>query len=326
MSVLSKSKKTSTTEERPELFYIDEKILKSQDKAFQPTLNKMTAAKGVFERVVGEKITSYEAFQEMVKDPAGYFQKIKAEDNIQKKKPVTMALIEEGYSFSMLQDHVELPADFHEVIECCNAVLKEKPEFGNFAFDGKEFSLSARLVTRMYSKVYFYATTDLQKRRLALANKFLDLLPEWEELLRDECEQMQIPKSKVESAIASKKFLGPLMYCLKLDRPVSNFWGDPNIKANVQVNEFFVTEGHKPYAEIIGLPGLKPLVKMPKYEDKTLYRRFTRIGTDGLRRPGYVRKGEEAAAYSGFGRESDVRFDDNEYRLMDGKFVLAEQK
>lgn len=331
MSILSKTKNQKEIAQQiaegdeSGLFWIDEKARKQQLREHKYALDKMIIARNTFQEVTGEKITTYADFQAMVADPAAYFRKNKAEKNITEKKPMTLALIGEGYDVDFLEEQLALPDGFDEVEKDCGALLRERFDWSHFSFDGKAFTLSTRLINRMINRVFYFAPRQIQKKRLELANKFKALIPEWIELLKLEAEEAGIHSSKVQKAINSHRFLGPLPFCLKLDRPINTHagWFDGDAQTEVMVNPDFVVNGHVSYADQIGLPGLRPSPTVKKWEDSTVYKRFWATAGDGGRRPHYVKVGLEKMAYAGAWRDANIKFDDGEFVIRDGKFVMV---
>lgn len=332
MTILTKSKKPRKAQPIADgddsgLFYIDEARRKSEERQHEYVIQKMTNARNAYQQITGEEITSYEQFQEIVADPAGYYRKTKAETNVKEKKPGTLQLLDEGFDLDFIADKMmKLPEGFDEVIRACNAIKQEKPLWwGNYAYDGGVFTMSAKVYAKLLNNVYYYAATDLQKKRLALGNKFLELIAEWEELLRTEAQEAGVNPAKIQRAIDAKRFMGPLPFCLRYDRPQPLLgWGDT--KQEVEVNPNWVVHGHKKYATQISLSDLAPAVDRPKWVDNTVYKRFWRTESDGGRRPFYVRKGLEKQAYTGAYRDGNIKFDDGEFYIRDGRFVAIENK
>lgn len=307
----------------PELFYINERA-KSGERVHFRVLEKMRAFKSTFDRICKDiPLPDYATFREAARNPAGFVKKWITEKNVEQRKPVTVALLDEGYELDLLAEKVRLPDGFDEVWAAAKALTNEDPSWDHYTYDGEEFRLTGKQAQRLLNRIYYHAAPGLPQKRLELARKFLKLIDEWGELLRQEAEAKGIHSSKIDKAIESKSFIGPLPYCLTKEISGSFFSVD---SVDLRVNEDWVTKGHAIYADRIGLSGLAPSHTPRKYEDPNTYRRYWRTSGDGGRRPYYVVAGEEARAYSGTGRDANVKFDDGEFILRDGKFIEKERK
>lgn len=327
MAVVTKSKKQADqiTDESG-LFYVDERARKSQERPHQRILERMPQVKNTYEAVTGEKISTYEDFREMVESPEAFWRKNKAEHSVATKNAAVLQLVEAGFDLSLLEPALKLPEGFDAVVRDCQSLQRETFSWTNYAFDGTAFVFSEKLVNFFLNKIYYYAPEPLQKKRLELANKFLALLPEWEELVRQECAEAGVPSAKVEKMLAAHKWIGPLPFCLKFEKPMSPYFGLGDNEPNrVNVNEQWVVTGSKIYSDQIGLPQLKPAMATRKWVNNTRYKRFWKVDMDGLRRPYYTQVGQEKAAFLGMGREGNVIFDNGEFQIVDGRFVPVQE-
>lgn len=293
-------------------FFVDERKKREMEKDAQRVKDRIIRAIDLYKRVTGDNVQTIEEVQSIVEDPARHYLNVRIERFSRNPNHIIHQLQEYGLDVNSL---IKLPDDFFSVVQACRLV--ECHEWKSYTVSNGSIEFSNAFNDRLINKACFVAVSDLQKKRLKFANKVCALLKEQEELLRLECKEAGIHESKVNQVIENGSYLGPLPYAIKSnDDPTTT----ESVSFAIRPNEDWVCFGHRIYASDINLGGLIPS-KTPRPAPQIKYKRFWKTEGDGGRRAFLVPVGRENDAYLGAYRDADIKFEEGEYLIIDGKMT-----
>src|SRR5687767_6762696 len=105
MSIVSKAKQIIgvDSEDGIEPFYVNHAKKKMEEREIRRYADDLQKALNLYQACTGETVTTILELQEITKDPVAYYRNLKAERNIEEQKPVTLALLDEGFDVSFVK-------------------------------------------------------------------------------------------------------------------------------------------------------------------------------------------------------------------------------
>jgi hypothetical protein len=189
------------------LYYTDHFLKRQVDNELESTLKRYNGLKMEFERVSKYKIESFNEFLSLLENPIEFY------------KGKHLATVEGSALFKQLQqlnldteNLIRIPDGFDSIVQMVNLINRSGTiKADRYTIENNAIVPSAEFKDRMYSRVYFYATTPEQRERLSIAYSLIEAYKLIEPII-----YQQLKRSRAEECIKQKlHFRHSLPYQLK---------------------------------------------------------------------------------------------------------------
>jgi hypothetical protein len=177
------------------LYYTDEFQKNQVDRELSSTLQRYNSLKSEFERLSKYKVESFAEFLELLENPIEFY------------KGKHLATVEGSALFQQLQqlnldaeNLIRIPDGFDSIAQMVNLVNRSgaiKPD--RFTVKDGRIIPTDEFKSKMYSRVYFYATTPEQQERLSIAHQLIGAFKLLEPVIHS-----QLKTSLADKAIREK--------------------------------------------------------------------------------------------------------------------------
>jgi hypothetical protein len=216
MNIFNKNSKEDSA--APEPFSILQGQLKAEERNY---IRQRTAIQNfltAWYRITGIKLNSIDELKSSAANPTKFYNDFIAAKNKDRLDKLKELLGPDLLADKLVETTANYPEYFNEVVHL--AAFVGKPRWEMFILeDNSEIEMSPLFFTRQINKAIFYATTELDKKRLEHARKGIEWLKEKEELARLEAENLNVTASKIEHLIQRSEDIiyGPLPTGIRVD-------------------------------------------------------------------------------------------------------------